>query len=239
MFSLFREVTHPIYPAKSIWSFVQYGNIFYALVSFWRLLDNKQRIKKLFLWKGYVTVYLNWFQRCVQYAAPTMTKAVGNRYVDTWSIIWNINILHESSNFNLFFKSLTLKVWSRLPGGATQWCFTRMTMAYSNMANVTKMVHNPSQISIRERLSEAGVFSLALPDMLINMRSVVIKMDILPWSGGIEKLNGIKKIILKINWQKNWIMHWKLTLSKIWWQQVWLECKCWQQRAIHIYPSGH
>ena len=71
-----------------------------------------------------------------------------------------------------------------------------MTRAYSNMANVTKMVHNPSQISIRERLSEAGVFSLALPDMLINMRSVVIKMDILPpgnISGGIEKLNGIQK----------------------------------------------
>ena len=69
-----------------------------------------------------------------------------------------------------------------------------MTMAYSNMANVTKMVHNPSQISIRERLSEAGVFSLALPDMLINMRSVVIKMDILPGTrpGGIEKLNGIQ-----------------------------------------------
>ena len=68
-----------------------------------------------------------------------------------------------------------------------------MTMAYSNMARATKMVHRPSQISIRERLSEAGVFSLALPEILIKMRSVVIKIDILPGtrSGGIEKLKEI------------------------------------------------
>ena len=68
-----------------------------------------------------------------------------------------------------------------------------MTKAYSNMASVTKMIHKPSQMSIRERLSEAGVFSLALPEILISMRSAVIKIDILPGtrSGGIEKLNEV------------------------------------------------
>ena len=73
-----------------------------------------------------------------------------------------------------------------------------MTMAYSNIARVTKMVHNPSQMSIRERLSEGGVFSLALADMLINIRSVVIKIEILPGTrpGGIEKLNGLKSFFL-------------------------------------------
>ena len=63
-------------------------------------------------------------------------------------------------------------------------------MAYSNMASVTNMVHKPSQISIRESDSEGGIFSLALAEILISMRSVVIKIEILPGTrpGGIEKL---------------------------------------------------
>ena len=52
------------------------------------------------------------------------------------------------------------------------------------------MVQMPSHRSIRENESEVGVFSLALPDVLINMSRVVIKSAIRPGirSGGIEKL---------------------------------------------------
>ena len=74
---------------------------------------------------------------------------------------------------------------------APQWYLTLMIMAYSNMADTTNMVHKPSQRSIREKLSEAADFSLASPDVLISIRSVVTKRPILPGtiSGGIEKLH--------------------------------------------------
>ena len=64
------------------------------------------------------------------------------------------------------------------------------TKANSNIANATKMVHVSSQRSIKEKLSETGVFCLAAPEMLISMRRVVIRRDILPGS----KLGGIKKL---------------------------------------------
>ena len=60
------------------------------------------------------------------------------------------------------------------------------------MASVTNIEHKPNQISIRESDSEGGIFSLALAEILISMRSVVIKIEILPGTrpGGIEKLIG-------------------------------------------------
>ena len=68
--------------------------------------------------------------------------------------------------------------------------FTLMTMAYSNRANVTNTVHKSSQRSIRVKVSEAGALSLALPEVLISIRRVVTRSDILPgsMSGGIKKL---------------------------------------------------
>ena len=58
------------------------------------------------------------------------------------------------------------------------------------MASVTKIVHKPNQVSISESDSEGGIFSLALAEILISMRSVVIRIEILPGTrpGGIEKL---------------------------------------------------
>lgn len=65
-----------------------------------------------------------------------------------------------------------------------------MTMAYSNRAKATNMVQVSSQRSMRENVSEAGVFSLADPEILISIKSVVMRRDILPGtrSGGIKKL---------------------------------------------------
>ena len=76
------------------------------------------------------------------------------------------------------------------PGVVVELYFTLMTIAYSNKAKATKTVHISSQRSIRVKVSDAGAFSLAFPDVLINIRSVVTKRDILPGSrsGGIRKL---------------------------------------------------
>ena len=58
------------------------------------------------------------------------------------------------------------------------------------MASATKMTQVMSQRSMREKVSETGVFCLATPEMLISMRRVVISNAILPGSkpGGIKKL---------------------------------------------------
>lgn len=68
-----------------------------------------------------------------------------------------------------------------------------MTMAYSKSAIATNMVQVSSHRSMRENVSETGDFSLADADMLISMRSVVMRRDILPGtrSEGIKKLKKI------------------------------------------------
>ena len=65
-----------------------------------------------------------------------------------------------------------------------------MTKANSNIDNATKIMQVISQRSMREKVSETGVFCLAVPEMLINMSRVVMRSDILPGSkpGGIKKL---------------------------------------------------
>ena len=65
-----------------------------------------------------------------------------------------------------------------------------MTMAYSKRAKATNIVQVRSQRSMRENVSEAGELSLAAPEMLMSIKSVVMRRDILPGtrSGGIRKL---------------------------------------------------
>ena len=65
-----------------------------------------------------------------------------------------------------------------------------MTMAYSKSAIATKMVQVSSHRSMREKVPVTGDFSLADADMLMSIRSVVMRRDILPGtsSEGIKKL---------------------------------------------------
>ena len=65
-----------------------------------------------------------------------------------------------------------------------------MTMAYSKRAMATNMVQVSSHRSMREKVPKTGDFSLADADMLMSMRRVVMRRDILPGtsSDGIKKL---------------------------------------------------
>ena len=61
---------------------------------------------------------------------------------------------------------------------------------YSNMASDTNTMHISIHRSINENVSDEGVFSCALPDVLIIIKRIVIKSAIRPGiiSGGMMKL---------------------------------------------------
>ena len=72
-----------------------------------------------------------------------------------------------------------------------------MTIAYSKRAMATNMVQVSSHRSMREKVPETGDFSLADADMLMSMRSVVMRRDILPGTSS----DGIKKLEENSNYQ--------------------------------------
>ena len=84
-----------------------------------------------------------------------------------------------------------------------------MTMAYSKRAMATNMVQVSSHRSMREKVPETGDFSLADADMLMSMRSVVMRRDILPGTSS----DGIKKLEENPNYQ---LLPDILSLSRKW-----------------------
>ena len=79
-----------------------------------------------------------------------------------------------------------------------------MTKANSNIDNATKIMQVISQRSMREKLSETGVFCLAIPEMLISISRVVMRRAILPGSkpGGIKKLKRKSPYLLSFSYHR-------------------------------------
>ena len=105
-----------------------------------------------------------------------------------------------------FFLTFVHRLW---PLNSTCWLFSAvptwpllaylifMTMAYSKRAMATNMVQVSSHRSMREKVPKTGDFSLADADMLMSMRSVVMRRDILPGTSS----DGIKKLEENPNYQ--------------------------------------